>query len=530
MFDFAIKGGLIVDGTRQKAYRATVYLRDGVIAAISSDDRLPCAQAIDAEGLIVAPGFIDLHTHSDAAPYCGPNFESAVYQGVTFHVAGNCGSSLVPNNPKTRAHAFLGRTKQYYVNATDGEDSSACDMDSYKQEVQALTLPINFGTLIGHGTLRYQAMGNDRGEPAPEQLAHMQELLDRNMSQGAFGLSLGLTYLPGRYSKIEELIALARVVQAHDGIVAVHMRSESAKVFEAVEEMLRVARETGVKLHISHLKLMWKAQWGQTDRLLQMLDDGRAAGLVITADQYPYCASSTGAQSLLPAFAKEGSKEAFVARFDDPATYERIKQGVIESIELRGGPHTTTIANTRGQLPEADGKHLGELAEMWGVAPADAYCRVMRECAGGATAVYHAMDLPDVLQIMRRLDVAVGSDGYAHDYLTKPVLGKPHPRSVGTFPRFIQTVRENNLLSLEDMVYKMTGLPASILGLSNIGEIKPGLPGDLTVFDYQAVQDCATFQSPSVKPAGIQHVFVSGKPVLLDGAQTGERNGRFITK
>ena len=275
---------------------------------------------------------------------------------------------------------------------------------------------------------------------------------------------------------------------------------------------------------------MWKAQWGQTEKLLAMLDRGRAEGLQITADQYPYCASSTGLQSLLPAFAKRGTEAEFLARFDDPVIYEQIKQGVERSIEMRGGPHTTTVANTRGLLPEADGKHLGELAEMWNISAADAYCRVMRQCLGSASAIYHAMSPTDMLQIMKRMEVSVGSDGYAYDFLTSPILGKPHPRNVGTFPRFLQTVRENNLMSIEDAVYKMTALPAQTLGLPDIGTLKVGAPGDITSFDYETIEDCTTFQTPSVKPQGIEHVFVGGKPVLLDGRQTTERPGRFLTK
>ena len=496
MYDVAIKNGLIVDGTRAQAYRATVYLKDGLIAEISSNDSLPSKQTIDATGKIVAPGFIDLHTHSDVAAFCAPNFESAVYQGVTVHIAGNCGSSVVPNNPATHHGIFASRSGSQFVHPLTGDETTAEDFAGYGEAVRERTVPIHVAALIGHGAIRSEVMGNEDRTPTTQELERMKQLLDVSLSQGALGLSLGLTYVPGTYSKVDELIELARVVAAHGAVLAVHMRSEGAEIFEAVEEMLTVARATKVKLHISHLKLMWKAQWGKTGELLEMLDRGRAEGLQITADQYPYCASSTGLISLLPAFARRGTTQEFVARFDDPIVYEQIKQGVQKSIEMRGGPQTTTVANTRGLLPEADGKHLGELAEMWHISPADAYCRVIRICEGTASAIYHAMNPADMLEIMKRMDVAVGSDGYAYDFLSQPVLGKPHPRSVGTFPRFLQTVRENDLMSIEDAVYKMTSLPAQIMGLPGIGTIKLGLPADITVFDYTTVEDCSTFQTP----------------------------------
>lgn len=528
MFDYAIKNGLIVDGTRQGAYRATVYLKNGAIKEINSDDSLPSQKTIDATGKVVAPGFIDLHTHSDVAVFCGPNFESAVYQGVTFHMVGNCGFSVVPNSPRTHNTLFKNRSSLYYVDSLSGDETTAHDVASYGATIRKRTVPIHVGIMVGHGTIRGEVLGDQNREPTTAELEQMKRTLDKSLDQGAFGMSLGLIYRPGMYSRTDELIELARVLKQRDAVLAVHMRSESAHVFEALEEMLTVARQTNVKLHISHLKLMWKPQWGKANDLLHLIDVGQSEGLQITADQYPYCASSTGLGSLLPDFAKHGTSEQFLARFDDPMTYEQIRREVAKSIERRGGPETTTVANTRGQLPEADGKHLGELAEMWGVSPSDAYCRVIRNCGGRASAVYHAMSLPDVLEIMRRLDVSVGSDGYAHDFLSAPILGRPHPRSVGTFPRYLQTVREHNLLSVEDAVYKITGLPAKIAGLSaRTGAIKPGMLGDVTVFDWTTVEDCATFKTPSLKPRGIEHVFVAGKPVLLDGVQTTERNGRF---
>jgi len=530
MFDYAIKNGLIVDGTRREAYNATVYIKDGLIAEISADSSLPSAKVIDAVGKIVAPGFIDLHTHSDLAPLCAPNFESAVHQGVTFNMMGNCGSSIVPNSPATHNRKFETSSSSRYSLRLTGEETNAGDVATYLATVDEQSVAIHVGTLVGHGTIRNEIMGEEDRAPTLHELEQMKRLLDVNLAQGAFGLSLGLTYVPGTFSNTAELIELARVVQEYDAVLAVHMRSEGAGIFTAVEEMLTVARETGVKLHISHLKLMWEVQWGKTEALLKMLDDGRAEGLCITADQYPYCASSTGLKSLLPSFAKRGSRQEFEARFADPEIYRLIKQGVEQSIVMRGGPQNVTVANTRGRIPVADGKHLGELADMWNISPADAYCRVIRTCEGNVSAIYHAMNPADMLEIMKRIDVCVGSDGFAHDFLTKPILGKPHPRSVGTFPRFIQTVRENNLMSIENAVYKMTGLPAEIMGLPNRGVLKPGAAGDITVFDYTAVEDCASFESPSMKPKGIEHVFVAGKPVLLDGVQTSERNGRFITR
>lgn len=525
MYQYVLKHATVADGTGASLYQADVCIQDGKIAAILPEYNGPAQQVLDVSGLITAPGFIDIHTHSDTVPFQqDTNPQSKLYQGITLEITGNCGISNLPA-PQARKeeltrfyNAFLPASIAY----TQLEDESMCD---YAVRVNRAKPATHYGVLIGHGTLRGAVMGFDMRHPTPEEQAQMEQLLDKQLKEGAFGMSLGLIYPPSSFAQPEELIGLGKVLAANDAILSVHMRSESAGVFEAVEEMLHVAEQSGVHLEISHLKLMGKAQWGKTDRLLSMLEQARARGVRVTCDQYPYHASSTGLSALAPGWAHDGGVACLTQRAKDPTP--KLLEDIAAEMDRRGGPQAVLVVDTHDRLPETHGKTMDQIAAAWNVEPAQAVARCLALCDGTVSCIYFSMSMDDVCRIMQDMNVSVGSDGVGYEYAqaAKHCL---HPRNFGTFPRFLQTVRENRLMSVEKAVYKMTGLPASVLGLKDRGVIREGMAADLTVFDPEKVADGATFTDSAVKPAGICYVLVAGQLALANGEQTEARAGGIL--
>lgn len=527
MYQYVLKGGLIADGTGAPLYAGDVCIQDGKIAAILPDFQGECGHVLDVTGSIVAPGFIDIHTHSDTVPLIpGLNPESKLYQGITLEITGNCGISHLPVPPDRRAaqteyyNAMLPASMEHI----DLVDESVAE---YAAHVAQNPPAANYGVLIGHGTLRGAVMGFDMRDPTPQEQKEMEALLARNLDEGAFGMSLGLIYPPSGFAKLEELVGLAKVLADRDRILAVHMRNESDRVFEAVEEMLEVARLSGVHLEISHLKLMGRAQWGRTDELLRRLDRARREGIKVTCDQYPYHASSTGLSALAPGWAHDGGVAKLTERCLTPS--KQLLHEMQAEMDRRGGPAAVLVVDTNGCLPECHGKTLEEISEMWSISPAEAAAACLAKCGSTVSCIYFTMDFEDVCAIMQDMHIAVGSDGAGYSY-AQAAKCCYHPRSFGTFPRFLQTVRERNLMPLEKAVYKMTGLPASILGLKDRGLVKEGLCADLTVFDWARVADRSTYTKSAVKPAGIEYVFVAGQLSLDRGEQTSARAGRVLRR
>lgn len=520
MYDILLTGGLIYDGTGGKPYFANLCVREGKIAAVS--DSVPEAkETVDVSGLAVAPGFIDTHSHSDLSHLNPIPGLSQVAQGVTTELAGNCGGSVMPSLPETRERMNA------YMRAKNGIDAFD-SVTGYAQAGSALGAPLNYGTLIGHSNLRVAVMGFVNRDPDEEEMLQLEALLDREMARGAFGMSLGLIYPPSAFSKSWELERLARVVARHGGILAVHMRNEGPRIFEAVEEMLSIARNSGVHVHISHLKLMGKPQWGKHRALLKLLTDARAEGLNVTCDQYPFLASSTGLSALVPHWAHEGGYSDMVKRLK--AKEGDICQGIAREMENRGGPEAVMVVNTYGQNPQWEGKKLRELMDILGLDAVETVLHVLIHCGGKAFCVYFSMNKEDMLGIMDQTFICVGSDGASLSHDPAVTSYNPHPRYFAAFARFFQTVREEKRIPLETAVYKTTGLPASILGLSDRGLLKEGLNADITVFDPETVGSEATFLEARVWPTGVRHVLVNGTFAIRDGAYTGEKPGRVVLK
>ena len=529
MFDYAIKNGLIVDGTGDKPYKATLYIEGEKIAKISENDSLEAKEVIDAAGLAVAPGFLDIHTHSDVTPYCAPDFETALTQGITFHLAGNCGSSMMPEAAGEK-HGKRGAASAKTRFGMPAPDYRATDFASYRDEINERGIAINFSTVIGHGRLREEVMADPTvAVPTEEEMQGMETLLETLLLQGAPGLSLGLNYVPGVFSKIEELIRLGKVIAKHNAIITVHMRSASRAVFEALDELGRVSIESGAHVHISHFKLIETAQWGKADELLARFDEWIAKGANLTADQYPYTASSAGARLLLPLELKKSNKIALEVLGNDERFAAEAREHIAGRIASYGGPGNIFLSPNTGKCPEVLGKSIAEIAELYGVDAVEAYRKVLYETGMATTAVLHSMCEEDVLKIASRLDIAVISDGYGYNNVSVGANGMPHPRSAGSHSRFLRLAREKQLMSLEKAVYKMTKLPAEIMQLEGRGVLAEGNWADVTVFDAENITDGATFEQPALPAKGVAYVFVNGTKAFENGKTTGSRAGRVLS-
>ena len=520
-----LKNGLIVDGTRCTPYRADIGIQNGLISVISASYEGDAAEVLDLNGLAVSPGFIDIHTHSDASPLVDYDVESKLCQGVTFELGGNCGISMVPSDTE-----YGEEVASYYAKTLEqplhGLQLSGFSMQSYCDRVTASTSRIHYGLLVGHGTLRLAVMDFVNRDPSSEELERLKTLLDRELKSGAFGMSLGLIYPPSSYSKKEELIELAKVVKVNNAILTVHLRNESVKLFEAVDEMLEIAEKSGVHLHISHLKLMGTPQWGRAGELLEKLETGRRKGLNITCDQYPFNASSTSMTAMVPGWAHAGGSTELLKRLD---SRENTIMGDIENeMANRGGPSSVLVTGTHGSKLHYEGRTVEEISKSLGLDAAETVRKVLLDCEAAVACVYFSMDEQDVRTIMRDMRIAIASDGYSLSYDRSITTSVPHPRNFGTFPRFLQMVREEKLMSLQDAIYKITGLPAETVGLRDRGILKAGKVADITVFDPNHVKNNSTFMESRVRPQGIIHVLVGGKFALRDGATTSSRNGSVL--
>lgn len=500
-YDLVITGGMVVDGTGNPWFHADVGVKDGRIAAVR--DRLDAGRAarlIRAEGLAVAPGFIDIHTHADSDILRIPTADNYVLQGVTTLVGGNCGGHEFP-----LSELWAGIRKQ--------------------------GISCNFGSLAGHNTIRRRVMGMKMSDPTPEELRAMKDLLRQEMRSGALGLSTGLAYLPGTYSRTGELVALGSVVAEFGGFYASHIRNQGRSITEAIEEAVAVGEADRIPVEISHVKLADEAVWNETARIVEPVEAARARGVEVTLDQYPYTATSSGFTSSLPQDVFEGGRDRFLERLADPAVYDRVKQAVMANrlTSARGIDKLAFIyvASSR-EHPEYEGRNLREILALQGK-PADAehgadlIIDIVR--SGDVSAVFFQMDEKDVEGLMRLPYVMIGSDGG----LQVPGVGIPHPRSYGTFPRVIgEYSRRRKILPLEEAVRKMTSLPAQTMRLKDRGLLREGMFADIVIFDPREFIDGATFSEPHQFPAGLRFVIVNGEPVVEEGKHTGRRPGHPV--
>jgi N-acyl-D-amino-acid deacylase len=518
MFDLKIINGLVLDGTGAPAVRTDVGIVGDRITALGDLGKAEARKSLDAESRIVCPGFIDVHSHSDAYLLIEPSAPSKVYQGVTTEVIGNCGASAAPRLGEARmpsdwqTHAYPGSWR------TQAE---------YRRLLEQVKPAVNVVSLVGHNVLRASVMGYAGRTATADELAAMEQLLEQSLDEGGRGLSSGLIYPPGLYATRKEITALARVVKRKEGIYTSHMRSESSRLIEALEETIAVGRATGVRVQVSHLKTSGSGNWHLIDDALQTIERARGTGIQVAADRYPYLSSCTELDVIFPDWATEGGREAELARLRDPATRTRLRAELIANRSERSWG-SITIGSTSEANARFRGRPLGEVAESLGMEPVDAALFLIEADLLMTSAFFQGMCEENLLKILAQPWVMIGSDAslrapwgpLSHDY--------PHPRAYGTFPKVLRAAVDGKTVSLADAVMKMTSLPAGHFGLSARGEIRVGYGADITLFDPQKIRDEATYSDPHRLAVGISHVMVNGKAVLEDGRLTGERSGRWL--
>jgi N-acyl-D-amino-acid deacylase len=528
VLDVKLEGGTVVDGTGTVGGRTDVGLRDETIVALGDLSREPAGRTVNVSHKIVAPGFIDMHSHSDWALWANRRAESKIRQGVTTEVVGNCGFSPAPLTPE-----HLDDLRGFALARPRGLTFGWRSMEEYFDAFDAHGTALNAVHLVGHGALRIAAMGFADRAPTAGELRHMRDLLTAAMEAGAWGLSTGLIYPPGSYAATEELVALARVAARHRGFYASHIRGEAATLLDAVAEAIQVGREADLGVQISHLKAAGRPNWGNVPRALALIDAAVAEGLDVTADAYPYTASSTVLRALLPPWTQAGGLDEMKKRLADPATRDRIRREVTasgdgQSLVDRVGWDNVVISSCPHR-PEAEGRRLSELGAAHGTDPFDVAADLLLSDDGQAHVVMFQMDEGDLELALGHPRVMIGSDGSALAPHGELGAGRHHPRSYGTFPRVLGVyARDRRLLSLPQAVHKMTGLPARRLGLRDRGVIRVGAKADLVVFDERAVADLATYDDPHRYPAGIEHVLVNGRFVIREGEHTGSLPGTLL--
>lgn len=527
MLDILIKNGIVVDGTGMQAFDADVGIAAGRIAVVGEDIAQEARRIIEAQGLYVAPGFIDAHTHSDLTLLVNPRAESKIHQGVTTEVIGNCGSSPAPllgpavDEARAEAQAL-------------GLDVTWASLTEYVERLRHPGTAVNVASLVGHNTVRGAVLGFGDVQPTAEQQAEMERLVAETMEQGARGLSTGLFYPPGFYARTEEVIGLAQVAARHGGIYASHIRSETDHLFVAVEEAIEIGERADVRVQISHIKLEGYRNWEGVDRLLAVLDDAHSRGVRVGCDQYPYTAGVSWLAYILPYWAQAGGARAVGERLGDPDVRARLRKDWEENRtewENRGGMRdwTDLLITDCAPRPDVQGKNVCEIAADELRDPLETALDLIVVSEGHVECVCFGQLEDNVRILMRHPLVVVASDGDALAPYGVLARSRPHPRYYGTFPRVLgRYVREEKVLSLEEAVGKMTSVTAERFGLSDRGVIREGAWADLVLFDAQTVADKATYADPHQYPEGIPYVVVNGTVVIDQGQHTGALPGQVL--
>ena len=498
-FDLLILNGTIIDGSGDASYQSDLAIKDDRIVKIGNLSSYDAKIIINAVDLIVAPGFIDSHTHAIMGIFDVPTAESSLLQGVTTLTDGNDGTSPYPIN------------------------------DHYA-EIEALKISTNWAVFVGQGTVRQEVMGLEDRNPTGEELDQMKSMIADAMEDGALGISTGLFYVPGSFSSTQEIIELSKVAGGYGGIYISHMREEAADILKSINETINIGIEAGIPVQITHHKIIGKANWGLAKNTLKLIDEAINRGVNVSIDQYPYTASQTSIRALIPQWAQEGGRKELLKRIDDPETRKLLIEGIVERILFdRGGGHPKNVFISKSSWDTSmEGKNLADLCNERGLEPTPYNAAIVVFDiikGGGASAVYHAINSDDVDLIMQHPMTSIASDGP----LTVYNVGSPHPRTYGTFARVLGTyVRERNIISLEEAIRKMTSLPAKILSIDRRGLIKEGYYADITIFDKNVIADKSTFEDPHQYAVGVNSVIVNGIIVVENGMHNGNRPGKVL--
>jgi len=499
-FDVLILNGTVYDGSLDDPAMMDVGIRNDEIVAVGSLTNKTASKVIDATGLAVAPGFIDLHAHLEPI-FEIPDCESHIRQGVTTSLGGPDGRGPVP-------------------------------FGAYIDSLASVGVGMNVGFLVGHNTVRQRVMNLDNRAPTAEELDQMKILVSQAMDEGAFGISTGLKYLPGNFSKVDEIIALSKEAAIKGGIYTSHLRDEGLEVIASVKEAIAISEEADIPVVLTHHKVIGKPMWGKSNETLALVDAARKRGLDIRIDQYPYNASYTGISVLIPSWARAGGSDAFKNRLKNPTLRDSIKQGIVFNIlNDRGGDDLDRVQFAKVKwMPELEGKTLKYWCTLKGLEPTTengAELVIEAQLNGGASCIFHAMDETDVVTIMKHPQTMIASDGR----LVKLGDGHPHPRWYGTFPRVLgKYVREDKVLSLKEALHKMTLLPAKAMGLKDRGQLVEGTKADITIFNPKTILDQATFEDPHRYSVGIEYVLINGKLAVEQGLFNPIKSGKVLKK
>ena len=525
MLDLAVKNGYVLDGTGNPWFRADIEVRNGKIAKvghlIQNADTL-----LNARGLTVCPGFIDMHSHSDDALLINPRAESKIRQGVTTEVIGNCGDSGAPINETIRKE--MEKTAAPLISAGVKIDYST--LQEYAGKLERQGISVNAAPLIGHGNLRKMAVGYENRPPTTKELERMKNILAGAMRQGAFGISTGLIYPPGSYSKTAEIIELAKVASSFGGIYTSHIRGEGETLLKAVKEAITVGERVKIPVEISHHKAGGRKNWGKVKQTTQMIEEARARGIDVTCDVYPYVASSFGLVNMLPQWAHEGGPERIIQRLKDPRIKKRMRRDMLKGSLSSAHWDKTMIAHCPRKR-EYQGRFVRDIARARREDPFEFAFELLIDEELAVGVVRFGMCEDDVEHVIRYPGAMIGSDGSALARYGPLGKGHPHPRNFGTFPRVLgHHARRRGIITLPDAVRKMTSLPAQKLGLRNRGVIRPSAWADLVVFNPRKVIDVATYANPKRYPRGIEHVVVNGVLTLSKGKHTGAMAGKVLKR
>ncbi|MDH7511824.1 MAG: D-aminoacylase [Clostridiales bacterium] len=525
-FDLLVKDGLVYDGLGGKPVSADIAVAHDSIVSIGKIRNNRAKWVIEARNLAVSPGFIDVHDHTDVSLLVSPRAESAIRQGITTLVSGNCGSSPFPIAPAILEEEKENMKKIY------GLEMSWTDMKGFLARLEESGMALNYATLVGHGSIRGAIVGFSDRPPTPEELELMKSAVEEHIRDGAFGLSTGLEYAPGSFAQPDEIVELCRVASQLGCVYATHMRDEGDRLLESLDESVAAARQSGVKLQVSHLKVAYRPNWSKIDEALQRIERARRDGVDIFCDRYPYIAGSTGLSLYFPMWAKEGTTGDFLNRLKDPALDSKIRSHVAEQEKKLGSWDNVLLSSVISKKNRHfQGKSVLEAAKESGKEAYDFMRDLLIEERAQVGMITFMMKEENLKKILAHPLVGVGCDGSAVAPYGPLSRGKPHPRNYGTFPRVLgKYVREEKVCSPEEMIKKMTSIPAARFGFERRGAIKPGHYADLVIFDPEHIADRATWTDPHQYPVGVEYVIVNGQVVIEQGEHTGVLKGRILRK
>lgn len=537
MYDILIKNGEIIDGSGKGSYYAHIGIKDGYIREISSNMDCEALEIIDAKGYIVTPGFIDIDSHSDFSLYANPKAESKIRQGITTELVGNGGRTLGPVN-KERLGDLKFYTSSYVQNKNEPNYWTWESQMEFINILKERGIAVNIASLVGYGSIRVAVMGFEKRSPSSYEMDKMKYLLEEELKNGAYGMSLGLDNSPDSLATIDELAEMAKVVKKYDGIVAIHMREEGNYLFESINEALEIGKRSGVKLQISHLKAAHPQNWGKVKDAIKIINKAKQDGMDVDYDVYPYTAYESVLSDVLPTWIRQLGPEKMVKCLQKDHIRKRVIEDMLDLNSDWGNPmlgsswdmiRIVSMKNPKNKKYE--GKNIYEIAEDMNLIPQEAVIKLLMEEEGVIKIIFFAMLESDLIEVMKQSMAIFCTDGLAVAPYGDYENIKVHPRYYGAFPRILgRYVREKKILALEDAINKMTLLPAIKMNLRDRGLLEVGYKADITIFDKNTIIDKATFENPHQYPLGIKYVIVNGKVVVRDGEHTGLLPGEIILR